>query len=374
MAMRGAGTVASRWEAGMRAGYAFNSNPVLMDRLLPGSTTGHTAMSWHLRYSFTHPEAGRTASVYQGIGLSTTTFLQQSTIGTPVGIYLFQGAPVALLTEKLTLDYEWNFGVTAGWKSTDNGDDIRSNLVVGSRINAYLNLGLKLNYALAPDWHLTAGLDLSHYSNGNTSWPNPGVNTVGAAIGIVYTPGQPVSQTPFTSDADFVKGISYDLMAYGAWRKAYFPPDDGAFTEAGEQALLPGHFGVAGLTFAPMWDIHPTFRAGLSADFQWSECTGLTRYHIPDTYGEDAKFTRPPFFRQVSAGLSARAELVMPYFAINAGIGYGLAGPRETCKLYQLLTLKTYIHGPVYLNIGYRLMEFHSPSNLMLGVGITLGR
>ena len=86
------------------------------------------------------------------------------------------------------------------------------------------------------------------------------------------------------------------------------------------------------------------------------------------------KFYRPPFFRQVSAGLSARAELVMPIFSLNIGIGYGLVGPSETRKLYQTVTLKTYLAGPLYLNVGYRLVEFHSPSNLMLGVGVTLGR
>ena len=183
---------------------------------------------------------------------------------------------------------------------------------------------------------------------------------------------QPVS--PFASDDKFSQGLSYDIMAYGAWRKSYFPPEDGAFTEAGETSLLPGHFGVAGFTFAPMWDLYPVFRTGLSADIQWSENTGLTKYVVPDTYGEDRKFYRPPFFRQVSAGLSARVELVMPIFSLNAGIGYGILGPEETKNLYQTVNLKTYVGGPVYLNIGYRMMKFRSPSNLMLGFGMTLGR
>lgn len=366
----------SRWEAGMRAGYAFNSNPVLMERMIPDGKVTHSALSWHLRYSFNRPNTGRNASVYQGIGISLNTFLQPHTVGTPVGLYIFQGAPIVSISHRLSFDYEWNFGATFGWEKTSDGSDIRSNLVVGSSTNAYLNLGFKLNYALSGAISLSGGLDLSHYSNGNTSWPNPGVNTIGASVGLAYTAGakllKPVS--PFSSDNDFSQGISYDLMAYGAWRKAYFPADDGAFTEAGERALLPGHFGVAGVNFAPMWDLHPVFRAGLSADIQWSENTGLTKYHVPDTYGEDAKFYRPPFLRQVSVGLSARAELVMPIFSLNAGIGYGFIGPAETRKLYQTVNLKAYVAGPLYINIGYRMVEFQSPSNLMLGVGITLGR
>ncbi len=366
----------SRWEAGMRAGYAFNSNSALFERMSPDGTVGHTALSWHLRYSFQRPLTGRNASVYQGAGISVNTFLQGREVGTPVGLYVFQGAPIVALTDRLSLDYEWNFGATFGWKKTTDGNDIRSNLVVGSSTNAYLNLGFKLNYALTDGVSLSGGVDLTHYSNGNTSWPNPGVNTIGGAVGVVIVPGnkllKPVS--PFSDDSDFTQGVSYDITAYGAWRKTYFPPEDGAFTESGEQALLPGHFGVAGLTFAPMWDLHPVFRTGLSADIQWSENTNLTKYHVEGTFGENAKFYRPPFLSQVSVGLSARAELVMPIFSVNVGIGYGFIGPTETRKLYQSVNLKTYVAGPVYLNIGYRMVEFQSPSNLMLGVGITLGR
>ena len=366
----------SRWEAGMRGGYAFNSNPVLMERMLPDGKVSHTALSWHARYSFQRSNSGRTASVYQGVGISANTFLLSAEVGTPVGIYVFQGAPVVALSDRLSIDYEWNFGAAFSWKKTTGGNDIRSNLVVGSTTNAYLNIGIKLNYALTAGMNITGGIDLTHYSNGNTSWPNPGVNIIGGAVGLVITPGsgllKPVS--PFTADNDFQQGISYDLMAYGAWRKSYFPAEDGAFTEDGERALLPGHFGVAGITFAPMWDLHPTFRTGASADIQWSENTGLSKYLVPGTEGANPRFYRPPFMRQVAVGLSARAELVMPIFSLNFGVGYGLIGPAETRKLYQTVNLKTYLGGPVFLNIGYRMVEFHSPSNLMLGVGVTLGR
>lgn len=366
----------SRFETDLRAGYAFNSNSVLMDRLMIDGTVRHSALSWHLKYSFMRPDAGRTSSVYQGVGLSVNTFMQPKEVGTPLGVYVFQGAPIVAFTDRLSLDYEWNFGATFGWKKTGQDDFIRSNLVVGSSTNAYLNLGVKLNYHLGSGLNLAGGIDLSHYSNGNTSWPNPGVNTIGGQIGLVYIPGagQLKSRSPFTGDDDFTAGVSYDIMAYGAWRKAYFPAEDGGFLADGEAALLPGHFGVAGLNFAPMWDVCPTFRTGVSLDLQWGENTGLTKYHVPDTYGEDAKFYRPSFFRQLSAGLSARAELVMPIFSLNVGIGYGMIGPSETRKLYQVVNLKTYVGGPVYLNIGYRLNQFHSPSNLMLGVGVTLGR
>ena len=34
-----------------------------------------------------------------------------------------------------------------------------------------------------------------------------------------------------------------------------------------------------------------------------------------------------------------------------------------------MLSLKTYIAGDLFLNVGYKLHDFKTPSNLMLGLG-----
>ena len=78
-------------------------------------------------------------------------------------------------------------------------------------------------------------------------------------------------------------------------------------------------------------------------------------------------------WKQLTLGLSARAELVMPIFTLNVGLGYGLVGSWETRLLYQTVNLKTYVYEGAYINVGYRMNKFRSPSNLMLGVGYTIG-
>ncbi len=151
-------------------------------------------------------------------------------------------------------------------------------------------------------------------------------------------------------------------MAYGAARKRMTWIN-------GEAELLPGRFGVAGLNFAPMYNFNRFFRAGLSADVQYDESSGLSRYWVDGTFGDDIKFRRPPFFHQVSLGFSARGELVMPIFSINAGIGYNVLGNSDTRNFYQVLALKIDIWHSCFLHIGYQLNSFHNPNNLMIGVG-----
>lgn len=151
------------------------------------------SVSAHLKYSFRfHPESHNGKlypHTYQGIGISYHSFFDKAEIGTPVSVYAFQGSRIARLSSRLSLDYEWNFGASFGWEKYHPGTNTY-NYVVGSKINAYINLGFLLNWQLATGWRLTAGIDLSHFSNGNTQYPNAGVNTVGGKIGLVHTFGE----------------------------------------------------------------------------------------------------------------------------------------------------------------------------------------
>ncbi|MBD5287716.1 MAG: acyloxyacyl hydrolase [Bacteroides sp.] len=354
----------------VRPSYAFSSflDDVLSERLsMKDARNTHFGTSLHLKYgfSFSSSEAGRLyPGVTQGVGAGVNIFDHSKSIGTPVSLYLFQTAPILNITDRISLDYEWNFGASMGWKPCD-GRTASSNLIVGSRMNAYINLGLGVNWKLTQDYSLVAGLDLTHFSDGNTLFPNPGVNLLGLRLGISRVFGPENNGTPFRRDSTFKSdNVSFDLTAYGAWRKRVY--------RGGETpVLLGGHYAVAGLNFAPMWDVAPYFRTGLSADFQWDQSSDLRHYHVSGTTSEDISFARPPFFSQLSVGLSARAELVMPIFSVNVGIGYNFIGPEESRASYQMANLKVYLTRSLYLNIGYQLQNFQRQNNLMLGVGYT---
>lgn len=380
MVILAVGTIPSRAEGDfismlgveVRPGYAFSSfrDDVLSETLsMEEARNTHFATSLHLKYGFAYNPNSEAARLYpgvkQGIGLRANIFDYSKSIGTPISLYLFQTAPIVNFNQRLSLDYEWNFGASFGWKPCD-GNIARSNLIVGSKTNAYINLGVGLRWKLNKKYSLTAGLDLTHFSDGNTSFPNPGVNLAGVKIGIIRVFGKEPVATPFQRDTVAPKHLfSYDLTAYGAWRKRVY--------RGGESpVLLGGHYGIAGVNFAPMWDVARYFRAGLSADFQWDQSSDLKRYHISGSTAEDIRFATPPFFSQVSVGLSARAELVMPIFSVNVGIGYNFIGPTEARASYQLANLKIYVTRSLYLNVGYQLQNFQRQNNLMLGLGYTI--
>lgn len=351
----------------IRPGYVVPTNSFLEGDNLQQKII-EQSLSLHLKYAFQFNKDSNLGRMYphayQGIGVSYNTFYCPAELGNPVTVYAFQGAPIVRLSSRLSFDYEWNFGASFGWKKYDEQYNPQ-NEVIGSKINAYINLGFLLNWQFHPQWKLAAGVDFTHFSNGNTHYPNGGLNTIGGRVGIVRTFGDTDNASgAIVPKRLFIKPhVSYDLMLYGATRKRGFVKDN-------VPTLVPGSFGIAGLNFAPMYNFNNYFRAGLSVDAQYDESANIKDYKLEGSYSDNLKFHRPPFREQFAVGLSLRAELVMPIFSINAGFGRNLIGSGEDTKgFYQILALKTYVTRHLFLHVGYQLREFKDPNNLMLGIG-----
>lgn len=304
--------------------------------------------------------------IYQGLGVQANSFFSNDLLGTPVSLYVYQGAPVFNFNSRLNLGYEWKFGAAFGWNHhKSNSDD--NNAAISTSTTAHMGLAIKLNYQMTDRWDISFGITATHFSNGNTSLPNAGVNSIGASIGIsclVDPKDKESGSTPpeyLYADKDCSDWL-FDIIAYGAFRKRALAVND-------YPQLLPGKFGVAGIQFSPLRRLNQWIAVGPSLDIQYDESAGLSRYWVEGSYDESIRFYRPPFGKQMSAGISAHAELTTPVFTINAGLGYDFIKPDGDKRFYQSLTLKTFLTRHLFINVGYRLGNFKDPQNLMLGVG-----
>ena len=337
----------------------------------------HSSLPVNLRYSFSFTDPwirNYLPGGYQGISVGVLNLggaekegvmTSRRNIGYPVLAYLFQGGPFCKFGENLSLNYEWNFGASFGWKPYSVSNKY-FNLTVGSRVNAYLNLNLNLLWQVNKNLGILGGVAVSHFSNGNTSFPNPGINSFGMRIGMVYTIN-PIDGVfpPAIPDTINKRKLKYDILVWGASRKRVYRGGE-------EPVLLPGHFACAGLSFAPMYRLNTWWRIGGSADIQWDQSSDMKRNYIEGSTTEDIKFTTPNFFRQLTVGVSAHGELVMPIFSVNIGIGYNFISPWENRGFYQNISLKTYIGSCFFINVGYQLRNFYQQSSLMLGGGVSI--
>ena len=322
----------------------------------------------HLRYSFQSQPNSYSDRIYggayQGIGLVHYSFDNQKELGEPMALYLFQGARIAKIFNQLSLNYEWNFGLSAGWKPYDQNDNYY-NISIGSKVNAYLNANFYLNWMVSPSFDLNSGISLTHFSNGNTKFPNLGLNIVGLKVGLAYnfnrksnTLSRPLGQTPIP---EFSRHISYDLVLFGSWRRK-------GVDLGNQQVPSPTAYPVFGFNFAPMYNLGYKVRVGVSLDGVYDGSANI--YTEDYTTGTSQEFIRPSINEQLALGLSGRAEYIMPYFTVGIGLGTNVihgGGDLKSC--YQILALKTEISRNSYLHIGYSLHNFNSPNFLMLGIG-----
>lgn len=347
-----------------RMGHIFQTNPFLEGDNHLGESMKNV-YSGHLKYSFQmrpHTTADKAyIGAYQGIGLGYFDFGNKKEIGSPLALYLFQGGRIAQFSPRLSLNYEWNFGISFNWKPYDDYDN-PENMIIGSKANAYLNANLYLNWALSTKFDLMVGATGSHFSNGNTRYPNSGLNTVDYKIGLAYNFNRRADeltkswQRPIVPP--FPRHISYDLTVFGSWRKKAVDYGSG-------QVPAPGTYAVMGFSLAPMYNFGYKFRAGVALDGIYDHSANME-----SAMSGDEEFTSPSFGKQVALGLSARGEFVMPYFTIGIGMGANiLHGGGDMKSFYQILALKIDVTRSSYLHIGYNLREFHEPNYLMLGIG-----
>ena len=144
-------------------------------------------MTFTLKYAFMNRDEVRPGSIhhgaYQGVGVARHEFNRW--LSNPISVFLFQGAPVVNLSRRLSLNYEWNLGMAFGWNAFDEETN-PENKVIGSKITAYLDVDFYIRWMLSRHLDFNAGVSLSHFSNGNTAYPNMGLNTGGIRLGLAY--------------------------------------------------------------------------------------------------------------------------------------------------------------------------------------------
>lgn len=370
----GATGIDPRIDAGVNALWVMPSNKVLrgnndLGRRVVASTVPFVELTARCdtssRYGRWYPMAR------QGVGVAVQPVIPTGVLGTPVLAYVKQGAPFKSLSPRWSLDYEWNFGAAMGWKAKDHdapGYD-RDKDCIGSPYTAYINIGLYARYRLTDGVSIFGGVDLRHYSNGNTVDPNPGINMLGLRVGasVSLEPKTPVAKADWS---DFRPGYVVDVVVYGAWRKRAFhaAKEDG---DDKEYEMIPGRFGVVGLNVNPMYRFNPVVSAGLSVDAHFDEGANLAGHYIEGTPLDDPRFKRPSFADRSTVGLSARAELRMAMFGINVGVGHSLIAPggSDLRGWYCNFALKTFVSERVFIHTGYRLVKFTYQGNLLLGLG-----
>lgn len=105
----------------------------------------------------------------------------------------------------------FRFGAGPGWVAKPfNIYTNPKNTLIGTKLNAFINIELQNEIRLSDKLYLYAGLGFMHLSNGGTTLPNLGLNTPFVSTGIRYAFEKPVMNKTKKPD-EFTKKTEYKL-------------------------------------------------------------------------------------------------------------------------------------------------------------------
>jgi len=108
----------------------------------------------------------------------------ESPLGKPSALYIFYSGPIKRW-KKLGFFYEMSVGLSYDFNEY-NPITNPINDIIGSNANVYLSGKFFIQYMLSQRIDLIMGLDLTHFSNGNTRTPNMGLNLYGPSVSVKY--------------------------------------------------------------------------------------------------------------------------------------------------------------------------------------------
>jgi hypothetical protein len=286
----------------------------------------------------------------KGISLKYIDLKNRKYLGSMLVLAPFINVPL-ILKKPWGLYINASLGVVYAQKIYHRTENYR-NTLFGSHLNAAFGFGLENAFNLSKSFALSTGIDFFHYSNGETTLPNDGIN-----IGNVF------------------------VSAGYRFRSRTIPvtPDNNSgFRKSGHVSIVP----VFG------WkDLSPVkskryFTAALSAEYSYNLTriqnvgAGMALFYdgsVKELYDEDAAngedIGRP--YRQLTPGLYLIHDLNLFPVVINIQAGYYLVDDliKTRSRFFNRFGLRYFISERYFINITHKSHFFFKGDNLEWGIG-----
>jgi hypothetical protein len=150
--------------------------------------------------------------IRNGMSINYTDFGNAKSLGRGAGIALFT-EPIILLSNKIQVTLRGGAGFAYNNKIYDKENNI-NNITVSKPVSYLLIFNPNIYFSLNERIQLSAGVQISHISNGGSRWPNWGLNYVTGNAGVSYMIHpqilKPKISLPFTD-----KSVKFLVLAFG---------------------------------------------------------------------------------------------------------------------------------------------------------------
>jgi hypothetical protein len=293
-----------------------------------------------------------------GIGFSLASFRNGIEHARPVEAYAFFSWPFASLTKRLDLTTDFGTGVSWNWKRI-NDQNGTSQIVLGSNLNARIDVGFYLRYLLSPRNMLYAGVDFTHRSNGGLVAPDLGINVIGPKVMMQYNFGAFGPDIPTPHDVQKPPRFQpvWDIIVGGSGG-------------AKNVVEITGRrdFGSFDGTVGPQWRFYRYGRIAMGTDVTYDgSVAAITSAPIP--------LARESPDGPWALGVYAGYEHIIGRFSAFLHLGYnvarGLDDP-DVPRGYQRFGWRYQITDRVFTTFSIRATEIRRADALQVGAGYRL--
>lgn len=310
---------------------------------------------------------------YYGVGISQSFYGRDEELGKPISLFLFQGATITQFTSKLLLNYELELGLSMNWEHYDpftNPD----NIAIGSSTNVHVAANIYLNWKVSKRFDIHAGGSIAHFSNGTSQQPNNGLNKGGAFVEVAYNFNRNDKLHTKMKQADssrFIPSYEQDVQLILSTRNVKIDT---------LQTNLPDiytdkQFNVYGLSYYFMRASKYNYRYGVGVECLYDESRGAKIYNKqhPDNGNYYTVTELGSFNDRLSLDISARGEVVLPYYSIFFDLGATILNRDKNLPLFnQALGVKVYLSNNLFGTFGIKATNFSKAQFLYWSLGYTL--
>jgi hypothetical protein len=289
-----------------------------------------------------------------GFGFLTYGFPQTGILGEPNAFYMFLNAPFRRW-DKFSFNYIIRLGMSYNWEPNDPVAN-PGHLALGSFRNLYISGGIEGQYLIGEQISASFGLKFSHFSNGQSSLPNAGMNLLTPHLGIKYdfNGGERPAFIKYPKPEFPDKAMEYYITFGNGIRQIFFNPD----------SLLAGAVPKQGVSY-------PVYNISMAAQYHYGwagKFGGGLDFIYWGAYdpgfdigpGNVVQAVKHPFSDYLQLGVFISYEFVLNNISIIAQPGYRIIRKEYEGlppDFYQHLGLKYHLHNLI-IGVAIRAVNF----------------
>lgn len=290
-----------------------------------------------------------------GFGFLSYSFPQTDSLGKPNALYMFLNAPIHRWN-KFSLNYILRLGMSYNWEPNDPVAN-PFHAALGSYRNLYISAGIEGQYLIGEQLSASLGVKFAHFSNGQSSLPNAGMNLLTPHLGLKYDFNGGVRPTykKYPKPEFTEKTMEYYATLGTGIRQIFFTPEDS----------------VVATRIPKQGESYPVFNLSMGAQYQFGWAGkfgggvdliywGAYNPAIELGPGGVIQAVKYPFNEYLQLGVFVSYEFVLNNVSIIAQPGYRIIRKDYEGKptdFYQHLGLKYHVHDLI-IGVGIRAINF----------------